>query len=691
MRSGLSSACLLLLAAPAAATVYVTPTDAALLRKSEVVVYGEVRSSELTASQERIETAHAFHVEEVIKGSVPGGTLTVRQYGGVRPDGVIAGIHGVPMLAPGDRVLLFLGPGEHGAHAVVDLGLGMFFETAGERPLFERRIEEQAEIVFPNDPLTEERRRAKLPRDASGFRTWLGDRARGLAREADYFVRPGDAVGIVAIVQPYVLYDAECGRKVLRIRWQHFDRGESLGFEVHAAGADGISGGGFTEVGNAMAAWNSVPDTPVHFVSTGTTSDVTDLHEKDGRNTVVFDDPFNAIPGSFDPADGGVVAQITWAFDCDDLHYVPDGGTTVAATWLEIDFTTQDGFAAAVTAAGSDAAKLLEKVIGHEFGHALGIDHSCTAAELGDGTCPSPQSEAIMRAKLTADGQGAVLNSDDEAAAQALYPLIAGPLPPKPPPLQPPSPPPPPPPPPPPDPEPPPPPPDPEPPPPPPDPEPPPPPVPPTARFEIDTDCTEDLCFAYTGVPVTLRDTSTGSVATRRWDFGDGVSSAARDPSHAWSSPGFYRVVVTVGGAGAMSTAGRDVLVRASDPAGTCEPDGETLCLQDSRYAVKAEWWSGGNESGTAKVAYAGTNDSGLFWFFDRENWEILIKVLDGCSINQNVWVFGSATTDRGYRITVTDTVTGESEQYVNELGGMAAAIADTAAFPEGCAVSTVR
>ena len=184
-----------------------------------------------------------------------------------------------------------------------------------------------------------------------------------------------------------------------------------------------------------------------------------------------------------------------------------------------------------------------------------------------------------------------------------------------------------------------------------------------------------------TGVEVTFRDLSTGSVAAWRWDFGDGVASSRREPTHSWSSPGFYRVELVVSGLGMKSASSRDILVRASDPAGTCEPDGKTLCLQDSRYQVVVDWWTGDGNSVAGSVVHAGTNDSGLFTFFDRENWEILIKVLDGCALNGHVWVFGASTTDLGYAIRVTDTVTGLVKEYRNEPGLRAPAITDGKAF----------
>ena len=85
-------------------------------------------------------------------------------------------------------------------------------------------------------------------------------------------------------------------------------------------------------------------------------------------------------------------------------------------------------------------------------------------------------------------------------------------------------------------------------------------------------------------------------------------------------------------------------------------------------------------------MVYAGTNDSGLFRFFNPQNWEVLIKVLDGCGINGRMWVLGASTTDLGYRILVTDTVTGESRSYSNEPGRPAPAIVDTEAFSGACA-----
>ena len=209
--------------------------------------------------------------------------------------------------------------------------------------------------------------------------------------------------------------------------------------------------------------------------------------------------------------------------------------------------------------------------------------------------------------------------------------------------------------------------------------------MPPKASFTVSVDCSDDPCRVRTGQVIGFTDTSTGNVTEWRWSFGDGATSDLKSPTHAWSVPGFYEVTLTVGDGSSSDSVTRTVLVEAAAPAGSCRADAETRCLKDSRFEVKANWWSADGESGPGRVVYAGTNDSGLFRFFDPLNWEILLKVLDGCGINGRMWVLGAATTDLGYRILVTDTVTGESRSYENEPGRPAPAIVDTEAFSLPC------
>ena len=231
---------------------------------------------------------------------------------------------------------------------------------------------------------------------------------------------------------------------------------------------------------------------------------------------------------------------------------------------------------------------------------------------------------------------------------------------------------------------------------PPPGPAPPPPPPPPAgnamrADFATAPRCDRDPCRVWTGAPVLFTDLSPGTVRARRWDLGDGAASTARSLAHAWRTPGFYEVSLTVSDGARESAATRVFLVEADRPQGVCAADERTRCLRDSRFAVTATWTVAADaadddgQGRNATVVPAGTNDSGLFSFFDADNWEILVKVLDGCKANGHVWVFAASTTNLESVVRVEDTVTGEAREYRNAPGAAASAVTDNKAFRAPC------
>jgi ELWxxDGT repeat protein len=105
----------------------------------------------------------------------------------------------------------------------------------------------------------------------------------------------------------------------------------------------------------------------------------------------------------------------------------------------------------------------------------------------------------------------------------------------------------------------------------------------------------------------------------------------------------------------------------------------DLLCLGDDRFRVAVE-------VETAAGTFAGRRehsdgDSGVFSFFSPGNWEMLVKVLDGCTINDRFWVFSSAATDVEYTLTVTDRSSGETYVHHHEGGSPAPALTDIDAF----------
>lgn len=104
------------------------------------------------------------------------------------------------------------------------------------------------------------------------------------------------------------------------------------------------------------------------------------------------------------------------------------------------------------------------------------------------------------------------------------------------------------------------------------------------------------------------------------------------------------------------------------------------LCLNGGRFIVDVAWkdFQGGGGSGVARPL---TSDTGTFWFFDPENIELVVKVLDARAVNGHFWVFYGSLTNVEFRLRVTDRETGEVAEYSNPPGQLAS-LGDTAAFP---------
>ena len=112
-----------------------------------------------------------------------------------------------------------------------------------------------------------------------------------------------------------------------------------------------------------------------------------------------------------------------------------------------------------------------------------------------------------------------------------------------------------------------------------------------------------------------------------------------------------------------------------------CEETASSDCMGKGRFRVRASYRfpdTGLNEPALIRESYAGDN-AGVFYFFEPDNPELLIKVLDGCGVNGHHWVFGSAATDLEYEVSVEDASDGTVLRYVRD--GSDPLISDTRAF----------
>lgn len=211
-----------------------------------------------------------------------------------------------------------------------------------------------------------------------------------------------------------------------------------------------------------------------------------------------------------------------------------------------------------------------------------------------------------------------------------------------------------------------------------------------------------------TPVAVRLHDFGVGldRSETRMWinesevSFTDAGSESWQEITYrAGLDPGEYTARVTAVDLLGNFTARTTGSFTVFEVPGPCEPDEFTLCIDnqvgDRRFQVTLDWETaiGGGQEGQGKalpLASIGLRRGGLFSFFEVNNPEMLIKVLNGCGINGNFWIFGAPTTTLGFDLVVTDTLAAAfgmprsiyEWRQSNPDGQNADAFADTLAFP---------
>jgi hypothetical protein len=396
---------LALTARPAAATTYMMMSDQALADQAAAVVDVEIAGVEPAPVLDGPPaTDYLVEVSRVLKGDLPGSTVVVRVPGGVSPDGFGLKIWGAPRFADGERAILFLRPAPDGTYRILHLMLGAFHQRvssgSGGRTVALRDLSEAHEVGGKG--LIEDGGMDAV-RDFEKFADWVADRAQGMPDRGASYVLGQAKAGLSSISDSYTFLTSGDG---VPVRWFRFDRGQSVEWKVNSAGQPGLGLDASTAAFQAaLDVWNSDPGTDINYVITGTTSSNNGLARSDSLNTITFDDPFqndseNAVEGTFDCSEGGVIAvggpyffQSTRTYNGKRYHEA-----------AEADIVTNDG----TECFFRDKPKTAEEVFAHELGHTLGLGHS-------------KNRDALMYANAHADGRGGRLTDDDRAGIAELY------------------------------------------------------------------------------------------------------------------------------------------------------------------------------------------------------------------------------------------------------------------------------
>jgi hypothetical protein len=109
----------------------------------------------------------------------------------------------------------------------------------------------------------------------------------------------------------------------------------------------------------------------------------------------------------------------------------------------------------------------------------------------------------------------------------------------------------------------------------------------------------------------------------------------------------------------------------------TCVTSPTAMCLNGGRFRVEASFRTSQGQSGQAHAVQL-VEDSGYLWFFNPNNIEVVVKVLNACTVNNRYWIFAGGLTDVEVQLIVTDTQTGVQKRYTNPLKTAFQPIQDT-------------
>ncbi len=146
------------------------------------------------------------------------------------------------------------------------------------------------------------------------------------------------------------------------------------------------------------------------------------------------------------------------------------------------------------------------------------------------------------------------------------------------------------------------------------------------------------------------------------------------------------RYELRVGAIGDGATAfSETATVRLSEPPGPgaatdCSP--RPVTTLSGGYDVRMCFETPSGLQTAAANYHLESDNSALLYFFDRDNAEILLKILDGCAVNGHRWVFTAPVTNVAFRLEIVERSTGRRFEQRNAAGRTAQTEGDTTAFP---------
>ena len=286
------------LPAQANATIIVPLSEDALVEDAAAIVVGRVGTIRGGYDHRRatIFTNITVALEEIIKGTIADGQITLRQPGGSFGD-LHAWIMGSPHFTVGEKVLLFLRVDREGALRVAHLYQGKFTISVDAISGEEYASRETPAGVHTLRNTTPDPSQMAIQTERQHLQE-LKDRIRSHLRNtpsqrpsqlSPLALSPAEAADITtgAIQEEFTFMGPA--------RWFEPDSNNPVTMVMNSTGEPLAPTNGFDQIRQAFQAWSGVPGSTFHYQDGGFTDAVG--FQRDGINTVSFGDPL----GDMDP------------------------------------------------------------------------------------------------------------------------------------------------------------------------------------------------------------------------------------------------------------------------------------------------------------------------------------------------------------------------------------------------------
>ncbi len=399
-KSCLLEIAIILFTVPASFGMVIVPvSDEDLVDMAPAIAHVRVDASTVFETSRGIVTRYQVEALSSYKGSVAG-VFAFDLPGGRLPDGRGLLVPGVPVYRAGEQLLLFLDRpvGAGVVRPLFDIQ-GVFSRQSTADGTVWRRADAEAPVAVA---VADAEAAYRSARHGDRFAVWLGDRAQGIHRPADYRL-------VSAPTPPTPRAKFTLSRNP-PVRWLDFDDGGAVEWFWHVPPGTGSVANALALWKTARQIWNRAPRAGVRMIPGGP---ISTFSFSDAVSTLIFEDPNDALGGAYECSRGGLVFAVFIRLDRNSGERWKG---QMFDRVVSADFTFNDG-----SLCWFDRGRSSARTLARQLGFTLGLGPSCGGSSRRPCVQGTPEGEAIMGLLGGPSTRPLALGADDIDGIRFLY------------------------------------------------------------------------------------------------------------------------------------------------------------------------------------------------------------------------------------------------------------------------------